>query len=80
MNDYTYDKSDIFNKLEALAMFWDITLRPTDMGQKITLSLNSGGDEAKAEFTGLLQDVILEADAWADEVVFTFALQEESQP
>ena len=79
MNDYTYDKSDIFNKLEALAMFWDVTLRSTGQGQKVTLTLNFNGGDTKAEFTGLLQDVILQADAWFDGIEFSF-VPEATQP
>ena len=68
-----YGKGYIFDKLEALAMFWDITLRSPGNGCQVTMSLSFDGGETVKEFTGSLQDVILEADAWFDGVEFSFA-------
>ena len=69
-------KGYIFDKLEALAMFWDITFRSPGNGCQVTMSLSFDGGETVMEFTGLLQDAILEADAWFDGVEFSFVPQQ----
>lgn len=71
-----HTNSEVFDKLDALAGFWRIDIKPSDTGGANVVLLLRYGDIA-AEFTGTLRDVIMQADAWFDGTEFTFAQGEQ---
>ena len=69
-DDYIYDGDDVLNKLEALAMFWDVAISGIGNG-KVTLILGLEGEQV-TQFTGLLPKAIMQADTWFDNAEFSF--------
>jgi len=76
--DYIYDGDDILNKLEALAMFWDVAISGIGNG-KVTLNLSLDGDQV-TQFSGKLSTVIMQADTWFDNAEFSFVQAKAVQP